>query len=115
MRLVIPLAVTSSLTFCVSQEYEEVIIPPARPVPPRFAERLVLVNELDDICKPSFPVCHSEASLVFVLSYRNIGLCEFEQDPINRISNSIWNERKYAYMRYESSHFSARYRTQISI
>ncbi|KLO19819.1 Sec63-domain-containing protein [Schizopora paradoxa] len=37
------------------EEYEEVVIPPAKPVPPRYSERLILVDELDDMCKPSFP------------------------------------------------------------
>ncbi|KAI5119901.1 hypothetical protein M0805_003705 [Coniferiporia weirii] len=36
-------------------DYEEVIIPPAKPVPPRATERLVSVSELDDLCKNSFP------------------------------------------------------------
>ncbi|EJD01188.1 Sec63-domain-containing protein [Fomitiporia mediterranea MF3/22] len=37
------------------EEYEEVIIPPARPIPPRVNERLISVSELDDLCKGSFP------------------------------------------------------------
>lgn len=41
---------------CHGQDYEEVILPPARPVPPRATERLIAVTELDDICKGSFPV-----------------------------------------------------------
>ena len=39
------------------QEYEEVIVPPAKPVPPRASERLIGVGELDDLCRSSFPVC----------------------------------------------------------
>ncbi|KAH8118593.1 Sec63-domain-containing protein [Phellopilus nigrolimitatus] len=37
------------------EDYEEVIIPPARPIPPRANERLVPVSELDDLCRSSFP------------------------------------------------------------
>ncbi|KAJ3550589.1 hypothetical protein NM688_g5040 [Phlebia brevispora] len=37
------------------EEYEEVIVPPARPVPPRSTERLILVSELDELAKGSFP------------------------------------------------------------
>ncbi|KAF7352893.1 putative helicase mug81 [Mycena venus] len=37
------------------EEYEEVIIPPARPVPPRVTERLIPVSELDPLARGSFP------------------------------------------------------------
>ncbi|KAG2077544.1 Sec63-domain-containing protein [Suillus decipiens] len=37
------------------EEYEEVIIPPARVIPPRKSERLILVNELDELARGSFP------------------------------------------------------------
>ncbi|KAJ6539226.1 Sec63-domain-containing protein [Mycena capillaripes] len=37
------------------EDFEEVIIPPARPVPPRVAERLILVSELDPLAQGSFP------------------------------------------------------------
>ncbi|KAG2146706.1 Sec63-domain-containing protein [Suillus clintonianus] len=37
------------------EEYEEVIIPPARAVPPKQSERLILVNELDELASGSFP------------------------------------------------------------
>lgn len=42
-------------SLCV-QDYEEVTIPPARPVPPRSTEHLIAVSELDPLCKGSFPV-----------------------------------------------------------
>jgi hypothetical protein len=44
------------LTAARRQEYEEVVIPPARPVPPRSSEHLIPVSELDSLCKGSFPV-----------------------------------------------------------
>ena len=47
---------SSFRVFDFFQEYEEVIIPPARPVPPRATERLIPVSELDDLAKPCFPV-----------------------------------------------------------
>ncbi|KAJ7283771.1 Sec63-domain-containing protein [Mycena rebaudengoi] len=37
------------------EDFEEVIIPPARPVPPRSTERLIAVSELDPLAKGSFP------------------------------------------------------------
>lgn len=37
------------------EEYEEVIIPPARVVPSRKSEKLILVNELDELARGSFP------------------------------------------------------------
>ncbi|KAL5530172.1 MUG81 [Sanghuangporus sanghuang] len=37
------------------EDYEEVIVPPARPIPPGASERLILVSELDELCKGSFP------------------------------------------------------------
>jgi antiviral helicase SLH1 len=38
------------------QDFEEVIIPPARLVPPRKTERLIRISELDDLARGSFPV-----------------------------------------------------------
>jgi len=38
------------------QEYEEVIVPPARPVPPRAEERLIPVSELEELVKGCFAV-----------------------------------------------------------
>lgn len=38
------------------QEYEEVIIPPARPIPPRAKERLMPVSELEELVKGCFTV-----------------------------------------------------------
>lgn len=46
------------------QYYEEVIIPPAKPVPPRETERLISVSELDPLAKGSF--------LASVLSFSNM-------------------------------------------
>ncbi|KAJ3862945.1 Sec63-domain-containing protein [Lentinula novae-zelandiae] len=39
----------------VPQEYEEVIIPPARPVPPKQTERFVPINDLEPLAKGCFP------------------------------------------------------------
>lgn len=38
------------------QEYEEVIIPPARSIPPRAEERLMPVSELEELVKGCFTV-----------------------------------------------------------
>lgn len=42
-------------TRIMHEEYEEVVIPPARPLPPRSTERLIPVSDLDDLAKPCFP------------------------------------------------------------
>ncbi|KAH9045206.1 Sec63-domain-containing protein, partial [Lactarius pseudohatsudake] len=39
----------------VEDYYEEVVIPPAKKIPPRATERLISVHELDDLAKQSFP------------------------------------------------------------
>jgi antiviral helicase SLH1 len=38
------------------QEYEEVIIPPAKPIPPKADERLMPVSELEELVKGCFTV-----------------------------------------------------------
>ena len=42
------------LTEC--QYYEEFVVPPAKAIPPRITERLISVDELDEIARKSFPV-----------------------------------------------------------
>ncbi|KAF8592674.1 Sec63-domain-containing protein [Ramaria rubella] len=37
------------------EDCEEVTIPPAKPIPPRSSEKLILVDELDGLAKGSFP------------------------------------------------------------
>jgi antiviral helicase SLH1 len=44
------------------QEYEEVLLPPAKPVPPKLNERLIPVAELDPLAKGSFPVSATRES-----------------------------------------------------
>ncbi|KAH9061031.1 Sec63-domain-containing protein [Lactarius vividus] len=39
----------------IEDYYEEVVIPPAKKIPPRATERLISVHELDDLAKQSFP------------------------------------------------------------
>lgn len=39
-----------------TQDYEEVIIPPAKAIPPRATERLIPVSELDLLPRGCFPV-----------------------------------------------------------
>ncbi|KAJ7437833.1 Sec63 Brl domain-containing protein [Mycena galericulata] len=54
------------------QDFEEVIIPPARPVPPRATERLIPVSELDPLARGSFPEYTSLnriQSIVFPTAY----------------------------------------------
>ena len=54
--LVIIFEVHELIIRTVLKEYEEVIVPPARAVPPRETEHLITVSELDDLCGGSFPV-----------------------------------------------------------
>ncbi|PIL37268.1 hypothetical protein GSI_00961 [Ganoderma sinense ZZ0214-1] len=56
------------------EEYEEVTVPPARVVPPRASERLMLVTELDALAKGSFPGYTSLnriQSIVFPTAYQS--------------------------------------------
>ncbi|KII95222.1 hypothetical protein PLICRDRAFT_661155 [Plicaturopsis crispa FD-325 SS-3] len=56
------------------EDYQEVIIPPARPVPPRHSERLIPVSELDPLAKGSFPGYESLnriQSIVYPTAYRS--------------------------------------------
>ncbi|KAG9317584.1 Sec63-domain-containing protein [Chiua virens] len=56
------------------EDYEEVVIPPARMVPPRESERLMPVSELDELARDSFPGYQSLnriQSIVFPTAYRS--------------------------------------------
>ncbi|KAI0832546.1 Sec63-domain-containing protein [Trametes gibbosa] len=50
-RYMLPLGTTRRET----EDYEEVVLPPARTVPPRASERLIPVSELEPLAKGSFP------------------------------------------------------------
>lgn len=49
------LALPVGTTRHIEDYYEEVVIPPAKKIPPRATERLISVHELDDLAKQSFP------------------------------------------------------------
>ncbi|KAF5393646.1 hypothetical protein D9757_000135 [Collybiopsis confluens] len=76
-RYMLPLGTQRKL----KEEYEEVIIPPARPVPPRQTERLVPVAELDHLAKGCFPgykTLNRIQSIVYSTAYgtnENILVC----------------------------------------
>ncbi|KAL4241461.1 Sec63-domain-containing protein [Abortiporus biennis] len=56
------------------EEYEEVTVPPARPVPPKTSERLIPVSELDPLARGSFPGYSSLnriQSIVYPTAYRS--------------------------------------------
>ncbi|KAI0303873.1 Sec63 Brl domain-containing protein [Russula brevipes] len=53
------------------QYYEEVVVPPAKAMPPRSTERLIPVNGLDDLARKSFP------------------------DAIHYLSNCLWLQREH--------------------
>ena len=74
------------------EEYEEVTIPPARPVPPKTNERLIAVSELDPLARGSFPVgSHLNRVLVTsIFMYMvELGIHEFKQNPVYCLSNSV--------------------------
>ncbi|KZP00099.1 Sec63-domain-containing protein [Calocera viscosa TUFC12733] len=50
-RFILPIGTTRE----DGEEAEEVIIPPAKPVPPRVGERLMPVSELDNLARGAFP------------------------------------------------------------
>ncbi|GBE79749.1 Putative helicase [Sparassis crispa] len=51
------------------EDYEEVILPPAKAVPPRATERLIAVSELDPLAKGSFPARVFASVKIVVTSY----------------------------------------------
>ncbi|TFY83832.1 hypothetical protein EWM64_g204 [Hericium alpestre] len=50
-RYMLPLGTTRTM----HETFEEVVIPPSKPIPPRHTERLISVAELDPLAKGSFP------------------------------------------------------------
>ena len=54
------------------QGYEEVIIPPAKVVPPRATERLITVAELVPLAKGSFPVSYKICCYFRLLRFPSI-------------------------------------------
>ncbi|KAJ7591194.1 Sec63-domain-containing protein [Mycena floridula] len=63
------------------EDYEEVIIPPSKPVPPRTTERPITITELDPICRGSFPgysTLNRVQSIVYPAAYlsnENLLIC----------------------------------------
>ncbi|KIK65385.1 hypothetical protein GYMLUDRAFT_350494 [Collybiopsis luxurians FD-317 M1] len=56
----------------MNEEYEEVIVPPARPIPPKQTERLVPVSELDELargCFPGYKALNRIQSIVYETAY----------------------------------------------
>lgn len=56
------------------EDYEEMIIPPARPVPPRTTERLIPISELDSLAKGCFPgysTLNRIQSIVYPMAYHS--------------------------------------------
>ncbi|KAH9850708.1 Sec63-domain-containing protein [Lenzites betulinus] len=54
-RYMLPMGTTRRETEARISDYEEVVLPPARTVPPRASERLIPVSELEPLAKGSFP------------------------------------------------------------
>ncbi|KAI0693550.1 Sec63-domain-containing protein [Cytidiella melzeri] len=73
------------------EEFEEVTVPPARPVPPRSTERLISVAELDPLAKGSFPGYSSLnriQSIVYPTAYKsneNVLVCDVAMLTVLRV------------------------------
>ncbi|EGO01821.1 hypothetical protein SERLA73DRAFT_120470 [Serpula lacrymans var. lacrymans S7.3] len=69
------------------EHYEEVIIPPAKTVPPRAFERSISISELDQLCRQSFPKYTSLnriQSIVYPTAYcsnENMLVCGRSKNP----------------------------------
>ncbi|KAJ3793124.1 Sec63-domain-containing protein [Lentinula aff. detonsa] len=67
-RYLLPIGTHRSM----KEEYEEVIIPPSRPVPPKQTERLVPITELDALargCFPGYKALNRIQSIVYSTAY----------------------------------------------
>jgi len=42
---------------CTSQDYEEITIPVTKQAPPTAGEKLVMIADMDNLCKGAFEVC----------------------------------------------------------
>jgi hypothetical protein len=82
-----------------SQEYEEVILPPSRVIPPRQSERLILVNELDELTRGSFPVCIPPFPSIFYMKPSLLGIFFPKSHAVYHLSNRLWIKRKYTGLR----------------
>ena len=84
------------------QDYEEVILPPAKTVPPRASERLIPCSELPPLARGSFGVCKS--GWFPPQSLNDIpGLYHSQSDTVNCISYSLQDKREHAHLRCEAS------------
>lgn len=73
------------------EEYEEVVIPPAKAVPPRMNERLIPITELDALGKGSYPVRSKSTVTCHQLKGSFIaGLYNSQPDTVHRISDRLW-------------------------
>lgn len=64
-------------SFSKLKTFTEVVVPPAKAVPPRATERLILVKELDHLAKDSFPV-------------RLISFCSFKECVDAMLIDGLW-------------------------
>ena len=87
--------IRASNTDYFDQVYNEVIVPPAQPMPPRLKERLIPIMELDDIVRRSFLVSTSLYSDLYSdLDQKLTGIYDFQSGAIHRLPNCIWVKRE---------------------
>jgi hypothetical protein len=67
------------------QKYEEVIVPPAIPVPPKVTERLIPISELDPLAKGCFPVSFAVRQVMHALTIQCKGYTS-----LNRIQSIVY-------------------------
>ncbi|TFY72750.1 hypothetical protein EVG20_g272 [Dentipellis fragilis] len=79
----------------MKETYEEVVIPPSKPVPPRVSERLITVAELDPLARGAFPVRHLPFIPTEQSSDEGTVIQNSEQNTVDHISHGLWVEREH--------------------
>ncbi|KAJ8523515.1 hypothetical protein ONZ45_g38 [Pleurotus djamor] len=70
--------------------YEEVVLPPAKPVPPKSTERLITVSELDPLVKGSFP---GKTNVAMLSILRVLDQHRLKTDPNASIHSTIQRKK----------------------
>jgi len=71
------------------EEYEEVVVPPARPTPPAETERFIPIEELPALVRNSFPSVRVFSGTTLSSAYVSSGLPNIESNPVDRLPDSF--------------------------
>lgn len=71
------------------QEYEEVVVPPAKTVPPRATEKLIPVKELDPLARGCFLVGSSFRGTLYNNQSSSPGLHSTEPNTVHRVPDRV--------------------------